>query len=171
MLNAHTLQRKYKPHLELSENPVQRWHYVQYRNSHCGMERSTETDTVVGRGLQKPTLWQGEVYRNRHCGRERSTETDTVAGRGLQKPTLWQGEVYRNPHCGRERSTETHTVAGRGHWTSTCATGNPKLGMFRTGKQMNRKTYLEILDCIYFLITIRWKFKRVIRTAGTEHTM
>ena len=42
MLNAHTLQWKYKPHFELPENSVGRWHHVQYRNPHCGRERSLD---------------------------------------------------------------------------------------------------------------------------------
>ena len=47
---------------------------------------------------------------------------------------------------------ETDTMAGRR--SLDLHTGNPKPGMFWTGKQTNNKTYLEIFDCIYFLITI-----------------
>ena len=40
MVNACTLQWKYKPCFELPENSVLRLHKVQYRNLHYGNERS-----------------------------------------------------------------------------------------------------------------------------------
>ena len=41
--NAHTLQQKYKPCFELSEHSVPRLHKAQYRNWHCGSERSGDS--------------------------------------------------------------------------------------------------------------------------------
>ena len=47
-----------------------------------------------------------------------------------------------------KRNTETNTTAARGCRMYTCATENPELGIFRTGKQMNCKTCLEIITII-----------------------
>ena len=41
-------------------------------------------------------------------------------------------------------NTETDTMAARGCKTYTCATQNPELGIFQTGKQQHRKTCLEV---------------------------
>ena len=47
-------------------------------------------------------------------------------------------------------NTETNTTAVRGHETYTCATENPELGIFWTGKQTNHKTYLKIFMTFFF---------------------
>ena len=49
-------------------------------------------------------------------------------------------------------NTEPKLQQPRGHETYTCATTNPELGIFWTGKQMNHKTCLEILMIVCFLL-------------------
>ena len=67
-----------------------------------------------------------------------------------------------------KRNREPKLQQPRGHETYTCATTNPELGIFWTGKQMNHKTCLEILMImllffVVFLILLIfecWKCRR-----------
>ena len=51
-----------------------------------------------------------------------------------------------------KRNTEPKLQQPRGRETYTCATTNPELGIFWTGKQINHKTCLEILMIVCFLL-------------------
>ena len=75
----------------------------------------------------------------------------------MQKMTLWQCKVIR---------------------LTLCATQNPELGKFRTGKQTNRKTCLEILiiNCFVFNfhIFVCWncrctKYIQILRVNRSAH--
>ena len=51
-------------------------------------------------------------------------------------------------------------MAARGHKTYTCATENSELGIFWTGKQTNRKTWLEIFMIFYiFFLFLVFNFR------------
>jgi len=59
-----------------------------------------------------------------------------------------------------KRNTVTDTMEAQGHQTYTCATENPELGIFQTGKQMIFGTCLEIFMIKFFLIQILYAESR-----------
>ena len=56
-------------------------------------------------------------------------------------------------------NTETDDTAARGHKTYTCATENPELGLFQTGKQNeSQNTSRNIYDPFFiFILFVCWK--------------
>ena len=58
--------------------------------------------------------------------------------------------LTHNPTC-LQNNAEADTMAARGHATHLCATKKNELGIFGTGKQVNCKTYGEIVMIVFFL--------------------
>ena len=56
---------------------------------------------------------------------------------------LWIAQEF-SAKTTQSTNTETDTTAARGSKTYTYATKTPELGIFQTGKQLNRKTCLEV---------------------------